>query len=127
MSRSATTTVIGPLGDAELGGQDLRQPNDRDEASTDAGRIEELAPVQRDQMERARRDAESGQRDTDCRSMPQPADGVCVQPDDPTLLDTGLAPQDPRASEAGNRRTDRHDPGSAPFGPGGERRDGGRD
>jgi len=119
MSRRTTTTLIEPLAGAEPGAQDLPQPNDRDESSGNAARIETLAPVQREQMERARRDSESGRRDTDCRSMPQQPGGVCAQPDDPTWLDTGLAPGDPDASEAENQRTDQYDPGAPAVGPGG--------
>ena len=77
MSRRPTRTIPHPLG-PEARSEPLRQPNDRDESSTDADRIEETAPVQREQMERARRDVESDRRDTDCRSMPQgtsPASG----------------------------------------------------
>jgi len=122
MTRCATTTIADPLGGAEPAPQDLRQPNDRDESSKDAQRIEELAPVQREQMERARRDLESDRRDTDCRSVPQQPDGACAQLDDPTMLDTGLAPGDPRASEAENLQTDQHDPGRPPVGPDGRER-----
>jgi hypothetical protein len=110
MTRRATTTDVQPLGGAERTSEPLRQPNDRDESSTDAGRRGETAPVQHAQMERARRDAEGPTRDTDCHGVPQ-ANGGCAQPRDPSLLDDVLAPGDPRATDAENRRTAQHDPG----------------
>jgi hypothetical protein len=82
-------------------------------------RIEEVAPVQRKQMRRAARDVASGRPDTDCRSVPAGADSPCPQPDDAQLLDTALAPDDPRASEAGNLRTAQHHPGPPAVPPGG--------
>ena len=110
MSRRTTQTVIEPLGGAERTSGGLRQPNDRDESSTDADRPGEIAPVQKAQMETARRDAESPAQDTDCHNVPSEAGG-CAQPRDPALLDDVLAPGDPRASDAENRRGEQHDPG----------------
>ncbi|HYF57585.1 MAG TPA: hypothetical protein VEA81_01365 [Burkholderiaceae bacterium] len=112
MNRRATTTIVDPKGgDAERTGEALRQPNDRDESSTDADRPGEVADVQRAQMERARRDAESPQVNTDCHSTPS-GEGGCSQPRDPSLLDDVLAPGDPTARDAENRRTAQHDPGA---------------
>jgi hypothetical protein len=114
----ATETLVEPLGGAERARGGLRQPNDRDESSTDADRPGELAPVQREQMERARRDAQSERTDTDCRGVPD-ASGACAQPRDPSLLDDVLAPGDPRASDAENRVGAQHDPGAPPVRPDG--------
>jgi hypothetical protein len=120
MPRRATTTIIEPLGGRAPRGDDLRQPNDRDESSTDADRAGELAPVQREQMERARRDAEGPRRDTYCRSMPS-ASSDCAQPDDPALLDDVLAPDEPAARDAENREGAQHDPGAPSVRPDGTR------
>ena len=118
--RRATTTIIEPLGGRAPRGDDLRQPNDRDESSTDAARVDELAPAQREQMARAGRDADGPRRDTDCRSMPSGAPG-CAQPDDPALLDDVLAPDAPAALDAENTLGARHDPGEPPVAPDGSR------
>ncbi len=120
MPRRATTTITEPLGGRTPRGEDLRQPNDRDESSTDADRVDELAPVQREQMERARRDAEGPRRDTDCRSMPS-ASPACAQPDDPAFLDDVLAPDEPAARDSENREGAKHDPGAPPVRPDGTR------
>jgi hypothetical protein len=108
MPRTSTTTNLDSPDGRVPQGDDLRQPNERDASSTDAARADGLAPVQRDQMERARRDVEGPGRDTDCRSMPNGSTD-CAQPDDPALLDDVLVPG---ARDAENREGARHDPGS---------------
>ncbi len=122
MPRRATTTIVEPLGGRAPRGGDLRQPNDRDESSTDADRPDELAPVQRDQMERARRDAEGPRRDTECRSIPSGAPD-CAQPDDPALLDDVLVRDRAAARDAENREGVKHDPGAPPVRPDGRAAD----
>lgn len=107
MSRRPTRTIFEPLGGSAPLGDDLRTPADRDESSTDADRSDELAPAQREQMERARRDAQGPGVDTDCRGTPGSSD-ACAQPRDPALLDNVLAPT---GRDAENRRGAQHDPG----------------
>jgi hypothetical protein len=120
--RTATQTIVQPLGGAERTSERLRQPNDRDESADDTASVDELAPAQRDHMERARRDVASGRRDTDCRSVPQAQGSPCAQPDDAGLVDDVIAPRDPTARDAENRRTAQHDPGSDAPAPDGSRR-----
>ncbi len=117
MTRRNSHTVIDPLGGAARSGEVLRQPNERDESARDAARSSELAPVQRAQMERARRDAEGPTRDTDRRSMPS-ADAGSGQPQDPSLLDDVLRPG---GRDAENHETAAHDPGAPPVRPDGSR------
>lgn len=111
-----TRTRIERQGGRSDDGGALRQPNDRDESATDAARVDELAPVQREQMRRAARDERSPARDTDCRSTPS-ASPDCAQPRDPDLFDDVLAPDDPQARDAENRRGATHDPGEPATGP----------
>jgi hypothetical protein len=68
-------------GTSRAGSENLPLPHERDESSTDAMNEGELNPVQAEQMEQARRDMESDQQNTDCRSMPQPEGSACPQPD----------------------------------------------
>ena len=57
--------------DRERGPSDrMRMPHERDESSTENARIDDKAGVQRETMARARKDIESKQQDTDCRSQP---------------------------------------------------------
>jgi hypothetical protein len=117
----ATTSAVGrPGADVRPSGGRLRQPHERDESADDAARIDGLAPSQRDQMARARRDAEGGGRNTDCRAVPQAEDSPCARPADPSIPDDVLAPDDPHARNAENRLAAQHDPGppaaSAPDG-----------
>jgi hypothetical protein len=108
-------TSVEPLGGRAPRGDDLRQPNDRDESSTGAARNSQVAPVQHEQMERARRDAEGPGRDTECRSMPNGTTD-CAQPADPAPLDDMLAPG---GRDAENRERATHDPGARPMRPDG--------
>jgi hypothetical protein len=117
MTRRKPHTVIDPLGRSARSAEALRQPHDRDESVRNAARSSELAPIQRVQMERARRDAEGPTRDTDCRSMPS-ADAGCGQPQDASLLDDVLRPG---GRDAENRETATHDPGEPPVRPDGSR------
>lgn len=122
MTRRSTRTLIETLGAPSARSEDLRQPDDRDESSSDAARAESLAPVQRDQMTRAQRDAEGPGQDTDCRRVPSGSE-ACTPPGDPGLLDDVLRPDDPGARDAENRRTAQHDPGAPPVSPDGGRED----
>lgn len=115
MPRRPTRATVDPQGGVPPRGEPLRQPNDRDESSTDGDCAGELAPVQHEQMRRAGRDADGPGEDTDCRSIPAAAGG-CAQPRDPSLLDDVLVPGG-RDSE--NRRGASHDPGAPPVGPDG--------
>lgn len=111
MPRRATTTLVEPLGGPAPRGDDLRQPNDRDESSGDAARIDALAPVQREQMERARRDAEGSHRDTDCRSVPS-GSPECVQPADPAPTGATRSRDRTAVRHASRRPGATHDPGA---------------
>ncbi len=118
MSRRATTPVVEPLGGRAPRGDDLRQPNERDASSNDGDRMEALAPVQRDQMERARRDAEGPRRDTDCRSVPS-ASPECVQPAPPVPSDAMRARDRDTTPDTARRTGATHDPGAPPVSPDG--------
>jgi len=119
MNRRATRTLVERTGGADRRGDDPSQPNDRDESSRDAAPLESLAPVQREQMERAHRDAEGPTVDTDCHGVRAGPDG-CRQPSDPTMLDDVLVPG---GRDAENTRTASHDPGPTSTGPDGTTRD----
>lgn len=67
--------------DRERGPSDrMRMPHERDESSTENARPDDKAEVQRETMKRARKDIESPQQDTDCRSQPN-ASPDCPQGD----------------------------------------------
>jgi len=58
----------------------MRMPHERDESAVENAQLSEKSPEQRDIIARARKDLESGQQDTDCRSQPNdspacPGDG----------------------------------------------------
>ncbi len=48
----------------------MRMPHERDESPTQNAAHNDKTPGQRETMERARRDIESGKQDTDCHSQP---------------------------------------------------------
>ena len=48
----------------------MRMPHERDQSATQNASLEQKSRGQRDTIERARRDIDSGQQDTDCRSQP---------------------------------------------------------
>lgn len=82
----------------------MREPHERDESSTDAMKKDELAPVQADQMEQARRDLESPQQDTDCYKALEGKGGACPQPDslpEPPSMAIGEAREAERDRSAG--------------------------
>ncbi len=57
--------------DRERGTSDrMRMPHERDQSATQNASLEQKSRGQRDTIERARRDIDSGQQDTDCRSQP---------------------------------------------------------
>jgi hypothetical protein len=80
----ATTPVTRKIGGSTGSRQDrLRMPHERDESATQADDPDRLDPVQAEQMEQARRDTESEQQNTDCRSQPQEEGSACPPlPDD---------------------------------------------
>jgi hypothetical protein len=118
MPRRAPTPLVETPGRRAPPGSELRQPNERDESSSDAARSEALAPVQREQMEAARLDAEGPGRDTDCRSVPSRSP-ECVQPADPRPPDAAQARARATARDAAHRAGATHDPGALPVAPDG--------
>ncbi len=57
--------------DREHGTSDrMRMPHERDESASQNANDEDKSADQRETIARARRDLESGQQDTDCRSQP---------------------------------------------------------